>query len=184
MAFSGPKHDIPAGIRGVSNILGLEWNCGGQRKVLWNLLTSALKVTKADMGNVQILGIEGLRIEAQIGFQQPFLDYFQIVRDGSCACGAAKREGKRIIVENVADSPVFQDIRARQTMLDAGARAVQSTLLISRSGKLIGMLSTHFREPRGLSEKECRLLDVLTTLASPMMEASALLEDGYSVFVG
>ena len=57
-----------------------------------------------------------------------------------------------------------------QMLHRTGIRAVQSTPLISRAGKLIGVLSTHWREPHRPLERELRLLDILARQASDLVE--------------
>src|SRR5206468_3618192 len=49
-------------------------------------------------------------------------------------------------------------------------RAVQSTPLVSRSGRLLGMISTHWREPHRPTERAFRLLDVLARQAADLIE--------------
>jgi PAS domain S-box-containing protein len=59
-------------------------------------------------------------------------------------------------------------------------RAVQSTPLLSRSGQLLGMISTHWREPHQPADRALRLLDVLGRLAADLIErnqAEAALRD-------
>jgi PAS domain S-box-containing protein len=51
-------------------------------------------------------------------------------------------------------------------------RAVQSTPLISRSGQLLGMISTHWREPHQPTERALRRLDVLARQAADLIERS------------
>lgn len=52
----------------------------------------------------------------------------------------------------------------------SGIRAVQSTPLISRTGGLLGMISTHWREPHEPSEHALRQLDVLARQAADLIE--------------
>src|SRR5262249_47977944 len=49
-------------------------------------------------------------------------------------------------------------------------RAVQSTPLVSRSGRLLGMLSTHWREPHQPRERALRSLDVLARQAADLID--------------
>jgi PAS domain S-box-containing protein len=49
-------------------------------------------------------------------------------------------------------------------------RAVQSTPLVSRSGKLLGMISTHWREPHQPAERALWRLDVLARQAADLIE--------------
>ena len=49
-------------------------------------------------------------------------------------------------------------------------RAVQSTPLVSRSGKLLGMFSTHYKTPRRPDDRVLRLLDLLGRQAADIIE--------------
>ena len=53
-------------------------------------------------------------------------------------------------------------------------RAVQSTPLVSRSGRLLGMISTHWREPHQPTERALRVLDVLARQAADLIERSPI----------
>ena len=53
-----------------------------------------------------------------------------------------------------------------------GIRAVQSTPLLSRSGALIGVLSTHWRTPHELTVGREYALDVIARRAADFMERS------------
>ena len=121
-------------------------------------LDAVLRATGADKGNVQALRPEGLRIVAQRGFEQPFLDYFACVDDERSACGAAMRGGRRIVIPDVASDPMFAGTPAEPVMAQAGVRAVQSTPLLGAHGELIGVLSTHYASPRSLSADDEEIL--------------------------
>ena len=75
---------------------------------------------------------------------------------------------ERVIVEDVQTDPGFAP--HRQIAAAAGFRAVQSTPLFSRSGELLGMISTHFRQPHRPSEHELRLTDLYARQAAEMIE--------------
>jgi signal transduction histidine kinase/CheY-like chemotaxis protein len=64
----------------------------------------------------------------------------------------------------IVGTPALQDHR------NAGIRAVQSTPLISRGGRLLGMISTHWRTPHEPAERDLRLLDVLARQAADIIE--------------
>jgi GAF domain-containing protein len=134
-----------------------------------DLLSAAVKIIKADKGTLRLFEKERWKLLAQIGFERPYLDYFEIVEKRRGACGTAMEQGRRIIVEDVTQSPIFTGSPALEVMLAAGVRAVQSTPLISQQGKVMGLLSTHFREVRHLKERDCRLLDLLAGLAGKLL---------------
>jgi PAS domain S-box-containing protein len=135
------------------------------------VLENAITMSEADLGNIQLYSpqLEALEIVAQRGFSQDFLDYFRNVRvnEGS-ACASAMRSGTRIIIEDVELDPGYEP--HRHAAAQAGYRAVQSTPIKSRSGNVLGMLSTHFRTPRRPSERDERLLDLYARHAADLIE--------------
>jgi PAS domain S-box-containing protein len=138
--------------------------------LLCDILDAAIEITTADMGNIQLLDGGALKIVAQRGFEAPFLDFFNGVHEGQAACGTAMLSGERVIVEDVANSPIFAGSAALEVMMTANARAVQSTPLISRSGRMLGMFSMHYHVPRRPNEHELRLLDILARQAADLIE--------------
>jgi PAS domain S-box-containing protein len=131
--------------------------------LLGDLLDTAIAITEADFGTIQLLDAvsSDLTIVAQRGFPQWWLDYWNAVGHGEGACGAALARGARVIVEDVETSPIFIGSRALEIQRQAGVRAVQSTPVVSRSGRCRGMFSTHYRSPRRHDERTLRLLDLL-----------------------
>lgn len=91
-----------------------------------------------------------LAIIGQWNFRTPFLEHFALVRadDGSC-CGRYLASGERVVIEDVAYEPTFRD--HLEVARGAGFQAVQSTPLCDGSGRLLGILSTHFSMPRTFS---------------------------------
>src|SRR5262249_42962669 len=116
--------------------------------LLDEILNEAIGITGADMGNIQLLEGENLKIVSQRGFEAPFLDFFNSVQKGQAACGPALRNCVQVIVEDVAGSPIFAGTAALDVLQAAGVRAVQSAPLVSRSGRVLGMFSTHYFAPR------------------------------------
>jgi PAS domain S-box-containing protein len=136
-----------------------------------DVLENAIVTSEADFGNIQLYRpqVGALEIVAQRGFQQDFLDYFRLVRvDEGSACAQAMQSGERVIIEDVEHDPRYD--RHRQIAAAAGYRAVQSTPLRSRTGRVLGMLSTHFRTPHRPSEREQQLLDLYARHAADLIE--------------
>jgi signal transduction histidine kinase/CheY-like chemotaxis protein len=138
--------------------------------LLQEIVDAAVAITDASKGNIQLLEADGLRIAAHHGFGPPFLEFFSRVRGEVGACGAALMNGTRVIVEDVTTSPIFVGTPARDILLNADVRAVQSTPLISRAGRLLGMFSTHYRSPHRPSDRELRMLDLLARQAADLIE--------------
>ena len=162
----------PDGRRVVPAAAAGAWHCNEEtRAQLTEVLARAVSITRADMGNIQVFDprLRALRIEAQLGFEGRFLDFFNRVHSGEYACGTALQTGKRVIIEDVTDSPVFR-ADSLEVMLDARARAVQSTPISGSSGHLLGVLSTHYHRCRRPSERDERFLDLLARRAARFIE--------------
>ncbi len=140
--------------------------------VLAAAVDAAVLLTGADMGNVQRVDpVHGtLQIAAQYGFEPPFLEFFAEVHEGQAACSRASQCGVRVIVEDVTKSPIFLGTPALDVMLDARARAVQSTPLIGASGRLLGMFSTHYHRPQRPTARDLRRLDLLGHRTARILE--------------
>jgi GAF domain-containing protein len=88
----------------------------------------------------------------------PFLDFFSCV-DNEGACGTAAKLAERVVVSDVRSDPIFVGTDAAPVMERARVRAVQSTPLVGASGEILGVLSTHYAEPRELRAQEFEVLD-------------------------
>jgi two-component sensor histidine kinase len=145
---------------------------GAVDRCLNEVLDTAIAISGADKGNVQLIdqSSDALTIAVQRGFQEPFLTFFESVRDEAAACTAAMRSGERVIVEDVTVSDIFLGQPSQTVLLDAGVRAVISTPLSSSTGNLLGMVSTHFGRPHRPSERQLRLLDLLARQTADYLE--------------
>lgn len=137
--------------------------------LLEEVLDATIELQRADFGNVQLYNPDthALEIVAQRGFNAEFLDYFRSVRaDESACCRAMSRA--RMVIEDVEIDEGFAP--HRHIAASTGFRAMQSTPLFGRGGQVLGILSTHFRQPHRPSERESRFTDLYAHLAAELME--------------
>ena len=141
------------------------------QQVLDEILEAAIFVTRAGKGNVQLYDRETktLRLAAARGFSERWLQFFQNISNDAAACATAMNRSSRVIVEDVRTSPIFAGTDALRVQIEEGILAVQSTPLISRSGELLGMLSTHFPEPHVPQESQLYWLDLLARQAADLL---------------
>ncbi len=150
--------------------------------LLEEILDVALAITGRDRGAIQLVDAERgiLRLAAQRGFQPAFVQRIaQVHRDDPLPSARAWRQGQRLVIDDIAGDPGV-DAPLRELMLAEGIQAVQSTPLVSRDGRIIGMFTTHSGTPHGRPERELRLLDLLSREAADLVEraqAEALLRD-------
>src|SRR5262245_3118600 len=134
------------------------------QSVLDCVLDGGLELTGATLGNVQLMdeGSGFLTIAAQRGFNSEFLDFFQRVNaDHFSACGRALRPQRAIVILDVMSDEDFAPCMAIAGR--ARFRSVQSTPIVSSSGVVLGILSTHFPVPHQPNERE---MDAVRSLAS------------------
>ena len=139
---------------------------------LREILDVGIEISGADKGHIQLFDSESgqLNIAAQRGFDDPFLEFFAAVTDGNSSCGVAMQSHQRVVVEDVTDSEIYAGKPSLSVLLEAGVRAVQSMPLVSSTGKLLGMVSTHFSEPHRPTEQEMRLMDLLARQTADYLE--------------
>lgn len=136
-------------------------------EVLGEIVDAAIEMAGADFGNIQIIDASGtLKIAVQRNFPDWWVAYWENVSAGHGSCGTALARGEQVFIEDVETSPVFAGTPALDIQRRAGVRAVQSTPLRSRSGQVVGMLSTHYRTPHRPNPEELRLLRLLATQAA------------------
>ena len=147
------------------------WRGNNLRVGVEEMLAATIELLGAEMGNVQLIDeLSGkLTIAVQRGFGQAFLEFFREVSiEDNSACGRALQSCERIIIEDVEQDPTFASCLS--IAREAGFRAVQSTPLVDRNGKALGMISTHFRSPHRPSELDLQRLDLYARQASDFIE--------------
>lgn len=127
--------------------------------VLQVALDSAIAATGAQFGSMQLLEPDGLHLVVQHGFSKSFLDFFARVEGAETTCAVALEKRTRVVVEDVEAHPIYKGKLSGKAMLEANARAVQSTPLISASGEALGVFSTHYDRPRTPDEHDLAMID-------------------------
>jgi PAS domain S-box-containing protein len=136
------------------------------------ILDAAIAISSAAFGTIQMVDPDSsaLKIVAHRGLPDWWVEFWRSTGKEDGACGAAHERGERVIVEDVTESPIFVGTPALDVQLRVGIRAVQATPLIGRSGRLLGMISTHFKEPGCPPPLALRLLDLLAREAADVIE--------------
>ena len=143
---------------------------GNMAAALDHVLGAAVDLEGGRYGNIQMVDetSQQLRIVAQHGFERPFLECFGSVGlDDPSSFGRAWRIGRTCQVDDVMTDPEYAPYR--DVAAEAGYRAVQSTPLIERGGKTLGVLSVHFREPRVFGERDQRIGALLGQQAADLL---------------
>ena len=147
------------------------WRTRDLHEGLDEMLAGAIELLRADKGYIQLLdSLRGeLKVTVSRGFKQEFLDCFNVVwaADDS-AGGRALRSGERIVIEDVEVDTLYEPFRHTASLADY--RAVQSTPIMGREDKSLGVLSTHFRSVHRPSREDLLLLDLYVRQAADIIE--------------
>lgn len=160
-----------AALRRLHQMTGRVVTVSDRQQALDEILNASLEILQADFGDIQLFDQESqaLVIVAQHGFEQSFLDKFHQVRaDDDTSCGRALRYGRRVVIADVAADTAYAPYL--EAVREAGYRAVQSTPLVNHLGQVMGVLSTQYRQPTTLTERDEQLLDLLAYQAANLLE--------------
>jgi len=140
---------------------------------LLQVLDIAIAMTRADTGTLQRFDdkTDSLTIVASRGLSSEALHYLGIVRrDTNTTCAAALMRRMRVFVGDISTSYLFVGTRELELLRAGGIAAAQSTPLISDNGRLWGVFTTHFRNPRVESELDPAPLDRLAVAVANTLE--------------
>jgi PAS domain S-box-containing protein len=143
---------------------------GGMEGLLQAVMDVAVATVGADQGTLQLLEGETLRIVAHRGHTSPFLNFFESAETVASACWEAAKHGERVVVSDVEKSELFAGTESLAVLRAAGVRSVQSTPMVSRTGKSVGILSTHWRKPHCPDERDLWRIDLLVRQAADLIE--------------
>jgi len=141
--------------------------------IFQKLVDAASAILRSDFASLQRLDHERgeLQLIANVGFTKEAAEHWEWVRTSSgSSCGEALATGQRVIVPNVETCAFMAGTEDLETYLQCGIRAVQTTPLVSRNGRLLGMMSTHWRQQYSPPEADLRLLDVLARQAADLID--------------
>jgi two-component sensor histidine kinase len=142
-----------------------------------HIMDAAIAIMRSDFASMQMLHPERgqggeLRLLTFRGFNPEAAKFWEWVgahSDGS-TCGAALRTGRRVIAYDVEECAFMEGTDDLATYRATGIRSCQSTPLLARDGRVVGMISTHWRSPFQPTERQLSLLDVVARQAADFIE--------------
>ncbi len=139
---------------------------------LQRTIDAAIAIVGADKGNVRIFDptSSSLVIAAHRGFAEPFLTFFTQGCNSAVMCAVAIRMKSQVIVEDILQSDIFAGQQSQAVLIEAGVRAIVSTPLMSSSGNIMGLISTHYATPYKPGDRDLSLIKVLARQAADYLE--------------
>jgi PAS domain S-box-containing protein len=137
------------------------------------ILDAAMSLMSSDMASMQMLDPKRnqLRLLAWKGFHPQSATFWEwVYLDSASTCGLALSAGSRVVVPDVETCDFMAGTADLDEYRRSNISAVQSTPLVSRAGQLLGMISTHWRDPHQPTERALRRLDLLARQAADLIE--------------
>lgn len=119
--------------------------------------------TEEMIASILLISEDGLHLRHGAAPSLP--DFYNEAIDGIAigpsvgSCGTAAFTGEQVIVEDVLESPLWDDFRS--LAIAAGVRACWSTPIFGRRGRLLGTFALYYRRPQRPSPTDLALIDVL-----------------------
>nr|WP_253206938.1 ATP-binding protein [Verticiella sp. GG226] len=139
--------------------------------LLQKILAAAADISGTDKGNVQVYDStsDKLRIVVHQGLSEQFIRHFK--DDGwDVSCGEAAKQVKRLVVPDVEHLDDLEDTLGQAIVQREGIRSIQCTPLVSRDGRLLGMLNNHYDWLGGPTPAALRYIDLLARQAAELIE--------------
>ncbi len=140
------------------------------------LVDVATTIMRSDYGSIQRYDPErkALCMIAHCNLNDEALAYFQWVHAGrATTCGRALELCERVIAPDFEECDFIVQGADADAFRAAGVRAAQSTPLLTRGGRLVGMITTHWTTPAAPTERDLRLLDIVARQAADLIERSS-----------
>ena len=137
------------------------------------LVDVATSIMRSDYGSIQRYDPErgALHMIAHCGLNDEALAYFEWVHAGrATTCGRALDLCERVVAADFETTDFIARGADAVEFRKAGVRAAQSTPLLTRSGRLVGMITTHWTRPCVPNERDLRLLDIVARQAADLIE--------------
>jgi len=138
-----------------------------------HILGAAMELMSSDAACLQLFAADdtSLRLLAYKNFHSDCAPFWEQVAVGAgSTCSKALSDNQRVVVADIEACDFMAGTREQLEYRRAGVRGVQSTPLRSRTGRLLGMLSTHWRTPHTPTENDFRFFDVLARQAADLIE--------------
>lgn len=137
------------------------------------LLEAAIALMQSDCGSVQVLdeATGEMHLIAWRGLtEEAAAHWARVLPDTPVVCARAIRERRRIVIPDLEAECRARQIHDVDVLRRCRIRSLQSTPLLSRDGRPVGMLSTQWSQPHEPSSRDLRLLDVVARQAADLID--------------
>ena len=144
---------------------------GGPDGHYHHIVDVARTLMRSDAASIQELDVVDSRLTllAHSGFHAESAAHWAHVNaDAGSSCGRALLDQQRVVVPDLDQFEA--DAHDVAAFRQSGIMSVQSTPLVASSGRIVGMMSTHWHHPHTPSAESYRYFDILSRLVADFME--------------
>ena len=137
------------------------------------LVDAAVLIMRSDFGSMQRFDSSrgDLQLLAHHGFTPEGEAFWEwVTPESGSTCALTLRRLERVVISDIAKHALDVGSDRFAPLLEGGIRAAQTTPLLSRSGEMVGAISTHWLQPHQPSERDLRLLDIVARQAADLIE--------------
>jgi two-component system CheB/CheR fusion protein len=148
-----------------------------KQRILQACLAAVIELTAAHMGTLQLYdeASKSFRLAASKGFNARFQEHFANVPiQGDSFCAEVLRRKERVIIDDLARSSIIKPGESLNLLQAAAVRVLQATPILTRDGRVLGALTTHWTESHHLDDGTLKLLDLLTRQLADRIDGSAV----------
>lgn len=148
---------------------------GGNIQTLYETILELIAdIMEADFAGIHLLDDSGneMTLEAYRNLDPQSLKYWhRITKDNTTSCGQAFQKWERIIISDIDDATALINQSDYEAYQVAGIKAMQSTPMVSRRGKKMGIISTCWRNPHYPSAHKINLFDAVVRQVADLIES-------------
>jgi PAS domain S-box-containing protein len=146
---------------------------GEMDEIVREILAASCDLTNTTKGTIHLVdpSTGRLRVAMLLGFGPRFVERFG-EHGSAIICDACVRARERVFWEDLEAAPELTGTPDLEAYLGDDVRAITCTPLLTRDGRLLGLLNNKFPRPHRPSEHEQRYLDLLARMAADLIERS------------
>jgi PAS domain S-box-containing protein len=142
------------------------------QRVFDQIVDTAAAIAHDNMGSLQLLDrkSKSLLLRSSRGLSDRWVEFWKVIEKCDGICEQTINKKRREIIENVAVNTLYKGKPSYEIQLAEGISALQSTPIISRSGELLGILTTYNYKPGRPDDHSLWILDLLARQTADIID--------------
>ncbi len=142
------------------------------KSVLKSIVNAAIAITSANFGDIELLdAAQGkLEVVTKVGLPDGWAEFLNQAALDRRVCRKLNKYQRHVVVEDIETTAASFSSHKLKAHRDAGIRAIITTPLVSRDGRIIGAFSTYYPVPHKPDDRTLAFLDLLARQAADIVD--------------